>query len=102
MNDQQRHYEQMRDRCMAANDRAVRDERKTERNETMNIEKIFTYHKPTPEQLPRYDALRAAARAFAQVILDNTPACADRSAAIRKVREAVMTANACIALDGDV
>lgn len=66
----------------------------------MDLDSIFKYHPPTPDQLPKYEALRAAAKAFAQVIVDNTLACADQTAAIRKVREAVMTANASIALNG--
>ena len=61
---------------------------------------IFTYHAPTPDQLPKYAAVRTAALEFARVIEANVPACADRSAAIRKLREAVMTANAAIALEG--
>jgi len=60
----------------------------------------FTYHPPTIEQNAVYITLRDAARSFAQAILNTTPACADQSAAIRKVREAVMTANAAIACGG--
>jgi hypothetical protein len=66
---------------------------------SLDLEHIFTYHAPKPEQLTKYDALRNAAKAFAQVIVDNTEQGADQSAAIRHVREAVMTANASIALD---
>ncbi len=66
----------------------------------MDIENIFTYHKPTAEQLPKYEAIRAKAKELAHVIVDNTPASADQTASIRLLREAVMTANACIALDG--
>jgi hypothetical protein len=65
-----------------------------------NLDHIFKYHAPTPEQLPKYDALRSAAKAFAQSIVDNCPAGADQTAALRKVREAVMTANAGVALSG--
>lgn len=61
---------------------------------------IFTYHKPTPDKVPKYEAIRTAALEFARVIEANVPSCADRSAAIRKLREAVMTANAAIALEG--
>jgi len=60
----------------------------------------FTYHSPTPEQLPKYQEIRAAGWALARAILQNTPASADQTAAIRKVREAVMTANAAIACGG--
>ena len=66
----------------------------------MDLDNIFKYHAPTPEQLIAYDKLRSSAKAFAQAIIDNTPASADQTAAIRKVREAVMTANAAVALGG--
>lgn len=69
---------------------------------TMNLEEIFRYHAPEPGQPEKYEAIRAAAKTFAQVIVDNTPSCADQTAAIRKLREAVMTANAAIALKGQV
>lgn len=67
---------------------------------SMDIENIFSYHSPTGDQPQRYEAIRSAAKVLAQAIVDNTPASADQTAAIRKVREAVMTANAGIALDG--
>lgn len=65
-----------------------------------DLEDLFSHHAPTAEQLPQYARLRAAAQEFAQVILENTPPSADQTAAIRKVREAVMTANAAVALQG--
>ncbi len=61
---------------------------------------LFMYHAPTPEQLPKYERMREAAKAFAQVLVDLTPAGADQAAAIRLLRECVMTANASIALRG--
>lgn len=66
----------------------------------MDTAHVFKHHPPTPTQIARYQALRDAAKAFADVILDETPPCADQSAALRHVREAVMTANAAIALGG--
>ena len=66
----------------------------------MDIENIFTYHPPTEDQKLRYETIRVAAKVLAKTILLQTPTCADQTAAIRKVREAVMTANAAIALDG--
>jgi hypothetical protein len=60
----------------------------------------FTYHAPTASQPERYEALRSAGKAFAEAILKLTPSSADQTAAIRKVREAVFTANAAIACDG--
>jgi hypothetical protein len=68
--------------------------------EKVQIENWFSYHAPDAEQLPKYEAIRDAAKVFAQVIVDNTPSSADQSAAIRHVREAVMTANASIACGG--
>jgi hypothetical protein len=62
-----------------------------------DIDNWFTYHSPTPEQLPKYQAIREAGKHLAKTIMDNTPSSADQSAAIRLVREAVMTANASIA-----
>jgi hypothetical protein len=63
----------------------------------LDIEHWFTYHKPLSTQVPKYEALRDAGKALAKAILKNTPEGADQSAAICKVREAVMTANAAIA-----
>jgi hypothetical protein len=67
-----------------------------------NVEQVFTYQKPREDQIPKFDAVRAAAVAFAKAILDNCPGCADTSAALRMVRDARMTANAAIALDGAI
>ena len=64
------------------------------------LDHVFRYHSPKPDQIPRYQAIRAAGRELARVIFEHTQPCADQMAAIRKVREAVMTANAAIALDG--
>lgn len=64
------------------------------------IEELFTYHSPDAEQQIRYETIRDAAKHLALVILKNTPRGADQTAAIRKLREAVMTANAAIALRG--
>jgi hypothetical protein len=67
-----------------------------------HIDDVFSYHAPTDEQVKSYEQLRAAAKEFARVILHECPACADRTDALRKVREAVMTANAAIALAGKI
>lgn len=64
------------------------------------LEEMFTYHAPkNPAQLQRYKLVRDKGLEFAQAICAATPVCADQTAAIRKVREAVMTANAAIALE---
>jgi dethiobiotin synthetase len=64
------------------------------------LQNWFTYHSPTPEQLPKYQAIREAGLNLAAVIVNNTPSSADQTAAIRKIREAIMTANASIACEG--
>lgn len=63
------------------------------------IDSLFTYHSPTPEQQASYQRIREAAKDLAHVIHDSCPSGPDRTAALRKVREAVMTANASIATD---
>jgi len=57
----------------------------------------FAYHAPSPDDTVAYEELRSAAWDFALAIIELTPSSADQTAAIRKVREAVMTANAAIA-----
>lgn len=61
------------------------------------IEELFTYHKPTPEQENHYRSIREAGKALARCIDACCPPGPDRTAAVRHVREAVMTANASIA-----
>lgn len=64
------------------------------------IADLFKYHPPTLEAAQKYETIRDAAKHFALVIWKNCPYGSDRTAAIRKLRETVMTANAAIALDG--
>lgn len=65
-----------------------------------NLNHWFKYHPPVGDQAERYESLREAGHAFAMAILMHCPSSADRTDAIRKVREAVMTANASIACGG--
>lgn len=64
------------------------------------LAQLFAYHPPTSDTIPKYSAINQAAKNFAEVILQNCPSSADRSAAIRLIRDARMTANASIALNG--
>ena len=65
------------------------------------INNWFMYHPPENEEdIKKYQVIRDAGKKFAQVIVENTPESADQTAAIRKIREAVMTANAAIACKG--
>lgn len=60
----------------------------------------FTYHPPKGDDPKKYEAIREAGLAFAEVVCDHTPECADQTVAVRKIREAVATANAAIACEG--
>jgi len=64
------------------------------------LEHWFLYHAPQPGQPEAYAHLRQAALEFARVVVKLTPESADQTAAIRKLRECVFTANAAIACDG--
>lgn len=64
-----------------------------------NVDEVFTYHSPQGDQETRYHAIREEARKMAFVILSYTKVGADQQAALRKLRECVMTANASIALE---
>jgi hypothetical protein len=66
----------------------------------MDLDHIFNFHAPTDSQHRDCDQLRASAKNFAAAIVARTPDGADQTAAVRKVREALMTANAAILLDG--
>lgn len=64
------------------------------------IKNWFTYHSPTAEQQVKYVKVRSAGQLLAETIWQECPESADTTAAIRKVREAVATANAAIACEG--
>lgn len=63
------------------------------------IDELFTYHAPTTNQVVRLGLIREKAKSFARLLVEHTPKSADQSAAIRKLRECVMTANASIVLE---
>lgn len=67
-----------------------------------NLEDVFTYHPPDDAQKVAYAAIRESGMGLARAILNAAPPCADQQAALRLVREAVMTANAAVALRGRV
>lgn len=61
------------------------------------IDTLFTYHKATPQQEGSYLRIREQAKLLVRAIDRECPAGPDRTAAVRHVRDAVMTANASIA-----
>jgi hypothetical protein len=62
-----------------------------------NIDNWFTYHAPTAETLAAYNAIREAAKVYAEVVNQYVPDCADKTAAVRIIRESVMAANLAVA-----
>jgi hypothetical protein len=68
--------------------------------EAQTLAELFRYHPPTDSTIPKFAAINQAAKNFAEVVLQNCPSSADRSAAIRSIRDARMTANAAVALNG--
>ncbi len=64
------------------------------------VNEVFRYHSPTDEQVERINEIRVAAKLMATAILRVCPHGADRSAAMRKLREVMMTANAAIMVPG--
>lgn len=68
----------------------------------LTIEEVFASHEPDAHQKMRLSDLRDAARKFAKEIVESCPNGPDKSAALRKVREALMTANAGVMLKGRV
>ena len=63
------------------------------------LSEMFTYQPATEAQRARYNAIRNAALGLAAAVYECCPPCADTSAAVRKIREVVWTANAAVALD---
>ena len=57
------------------------------------LDACFCWHRADQDTQDKMSVLRSAGGQFAETILELVPPCADRSAALRKVREAVMTSN---------
>lgn len=64
------------------------------------IDTLFDWHAPTPNQTLAINCVRNAAKLLAVVIETSCPASADRTDAMRKLGECVMTANRSIVLGG--
>jgi len=61
---------------------------------------VCEYKPPKTEMLPKFARLRVMAKSFLCEIGQQCPPCSDRTSAIRKVREALMAANAAVVLEG--
>ena len=66
----------------------------------LEIQTAFTYLPWDDEQTARGVKIREALALAVEVIVANAPPCPDRSAAIRKIREARMDANSAISHRG--
>jgi hypothetical protein len=62
-----------------------------------DLDNWFTYHAPNPEQLVAYNDIRTSAKIYAETVNKHVPDSADKTAAIRKIRESVMAANLAVA-----
>jgi hypothetical protein len=65
-----------------------------------NVVEVFTYHSPSPEMQEKMELLRVKQIELAQLILDVVPDCADKSVALRNLRECKVNCNAAIVLNG--
>lgn len=63
------------------------------------IENTFTYHKPFGDQPQRYEAIRAIAKSLAYRIHRSCPVSRERSLALTNLQQAIMWANASIAVN---
>lgn len=68
----------------------------------INLLESFSYKKPDPEAASKHMAVETDLRKAAVTIIEQAPDCADRTTALRCLREARMWANAAIALKGTV
>ena len=65
------------------------------------IENLFVYHAPSQDMTNKFNLIREAIIMAACAIDTHCPPGADRTAAMRKLKEAHMTANAAIVLNGE-
>lgn len=65
-----------------------------------NLDEVMTYQNADEDQLKAFKAVREDCIDLGRTILLNVPECADRSEALRKLREVRMDCNAAIALKG--
>jgi len=63
----------------------------------VDIDNWFTYHAPTAGQVQNYATIRDKAKELAELFDSLLPDCADKTAAVRKLRETVMAMNLAIA-----
>ena len=62
-----------------------------------DLDNWFSYHTPRPEQIQTYTDVRNKAKELAELFNSVVPDCADKTAAMRHLRETVMAMNLTIA-----
>ena len=62
-----------------------------------DLDNWFQYHAPRPEQVVTYNNVRNKAKELAELFNSVVPDCADKTAAMRHLRETVMAMNLAIA-----
>jgi len=65
----------------------------------MDVDNVFTYHKPKDDQPARYEKIRADAKLLAKTIEAMTPQSREQSLALTNLQQSVMWANAAIAIN---
>ena len=70
--------------------------------EMKDIDNFFRVHELVGNKPLCVDEIRNAGRFFAEILVKVAPRCADRTAALRKIREAVWTAIFAVAADTDI
>jgi hypothetical protein len=61
------------------------------------LDNWFAYHAPNAVATVHYNELRAKAKELAEMFNNSVPDCADKTAAMRKLRDTVMAMNLAIA-----
>lgn len=65
------------------------------------LEEVMNYHPWNEEKILKGNRVRSALSLALKVIIENVPPSADRSAAIRKLRECRMDCNSAITFNGE-
>ena len=65
-----------------------------------DLDDLFRQHAVTPQQAVDMSRVREGCRALAELIWNSVPPCGERISAVRKIQEAMMMANAGIAIHG--
>lgn len=75
------------------------DQRKEHDMHLVDLDNLFTYHTPTLQQIGRYSDLRSKAKELAALVITTTPQSREQSLALTAIQQAVMWANAAIAIN---